>query len=443
MTTNTNHTDQVAATSTGANADKESIHLTSETTASGAQAAEPSVPALTGRLKVVSDEVHDIRKILQQVIRRLDRILDPFGLSPVDTFEDIEMAESTAKCLQADGITDLGYIEKNVLPKLISGDDAILQLRIKLENYAAYPLIDLLEKPNPDLQLLILMNRLDAQSSKLFLTSFEKHMITADVKADIHIVPVGKKLDQDTMAKNNLPKVIVTTPEMMERMKSEGIINDKVVLAMIVYEAEYVLRSQTNVEIIRKALNDLQNCQVVMACHDGTDDVLRAADAFDFHEEAVIFSMDYINVHSADHFYITENALVEAVLDRAVALSKENTVVVICHDSADVNRMKDKLVDRADVVVLPRASEMEVIRGVVVTAHTTTRIVQSKAHKPVKMIANLSGAVLFPDRYLEMLASYMDVGEQCEVIVKVGSQDALRSLEAIDVSFKQYTAAEH
>jgi hypothetical protein len=86
---------------------------------------------------------------------------------------------------------------------------------------------------------------------------------------------------------------------------------------------------------------------------------------------------------------------------------------------------------------------MDVIRGVVVTAHTTTRTVQSKAHKPVKMIANLSGAVLFPDRYLEMLASYMDVGEQCEVIVKVGSPDALRSLEAIDVSFKQYTAAEH
>jgi hypothetical protein len=74
MTTNTNQTEQVVATSTGANADKESIHPIPETAASGAQAAETSVPALTGRLKMVSDEVYDIRKILQQVIRRLDRV---------------------------------------------------------------------------------------------------------------------------------------------------------------------------------------------------------------------------------------------------------------------------------------------------------------------------------------------------------------------------------
>ncbi|KAG0000025.1 hypothetical protein BGZ65_004701, partial [Modicella reniformis] len=346
MATELNQADQSAATSSGADADKDNKHSIPEIAASSTPNVESSIcspSTMTAKFKMVSEELLDLKKLLQQVVRRMERlgtsinevgvvsseeatidvtgtileqqspsqarvpkagrrtsalrtkpqryvgrspyprkpnwtlkVLDPHGLSPVDSFEEIEMAESTAKCLKADNIIEFGYIEKHVLPKLIAGDDAILQLRIKLENYAAYPLIDLLDKADSDLQLLVVMNRLDAHSSKTFLSSFEKRMNVANVKADIHIVPLDKKLDLSPLSKNfsNNPKIFVTTPEMMERMKNEGVIKPKSVLAMVVYEAEYVLRTPSHVDIIRSALHNLDNCQVILACHDGTEAVL-------------------------------------------------------------------------------------------------------------------------------------------------------------------------
>lgn len=322
------------------------------------------------------------------------------------------------------------------------GDDAVLQLRSKLVNYATYPLIDLLDKPNPELQLLVIVNRLDAQSSKMFLSSFEKQMNAADVKANIYVMPQDKKPDPDLLSKGtpDKPRIFVTTPEMMENLRNQGIIKAKSVLAMVVYEAEYVLRMPSHVDIIRSALDKLENCQVILACHDGTEDVMRAAEAFDFREEAMIFSMDYVNVNTTDHFYVTENASVEVALDRAVQMSKENVVVLICHDTTEVIKMKERFSERTEVLTLAKAADTNVANGLLITTQVTTK---NRLHGSVKMIVSLLRTAFPPDRYLEMLASYLDLGEQCEVVIKVSNQDALRNLEALGVSFKQYTAAEH
>lgn len=517
MVADTIEANPTVATTSEANADKDNRNSGGSMTATEArnEGSPPSAPAVAGRNKTLGEELVDIKKILQQAIRRLERlktsindagvgqsdetpvdvahegaepqsspreypsrgghaagrrmpafrtrpprfpgrisyprkpnwilkILDPHGLSPVDSLEEIEMASSTMKCLKDDDITELGYIEKNVLHKLIAGDDTVLQLRIKLENYAVYPLIDLLDKPSPDLQLVIIMNRLDAQSSRLFLSSLQKHMDTAEAVADVRIIPLDKKLDLQPLLKSSTkPTVFVTTPEMMDRLKNEGVIRSKSVLAMVVYEAEYVLRSPSNVDILRSALSDLEGCQVILACHDGTEDVLRSAEAFDFREEALIFSMDYTNVNFADHFYVTDSALVDAALDRAVKLSKTSLAVVMCHDGTEVNRLKDRFADSTEVITLAKAADSTLTSGLLITHQIGARVIQNKAHSSVKMIVNMSGWALAPDKYLEMLASYMDLGEQCEVVVKVGAQDALKSLEALGVSFKQYTVAEH
>ncbi|KAI1310258.1 hypothetical protein EDD11_003843 [Mortierella claussenii] len=364
------------------------------------------------------------------------KVFDPRGLQLSESTEKIEMKDATRKCLEVDGVTETGYIEKSILAQLISGEDAILQIRgNKLDCHSIYPIVDVLENATPELQVLILVNRLETQSTKNLMGSLQKHLEVADLHASVHTVPQDKKLDLELLAKRTLnePCIYITTPEMMARLKHEGVIRPKAVHVLVVYEAEYVTRTPAHIKLIREALEECEVCQVILAAHEGTEDVLQAADAFKFPEETVVFSMDHINIRTADHYRFTEDALLEQLLDRVVQLSESNTVVVVCHDAGEVVKMKDLLAERTDVHTAAKGPDLDgSIHGVVITQQFHSTILHSRRHNAVKMILNLAGQVTTPSRYLDMLASYMDIGQACEVVTKVGNSESMKEFELLE-----------
>ncbi|ORZ22799.1 hypothetical protein BCR41DRAFT_369129 [Lobosporangium transversale] len=248
-------------------------------------------------------------------------------------------------------ITQLGYIEKNTLAQLISGDDGILQIRgNRLENYVIYPIIDVLEDATSEFQVLILMNRLDAQSSKAFVSSLKKHLNVAEVPNTFYTAQQDKMVGLGPLlSSSTTPSIYAITPEMMTQLKNEGVIVPKAVHVMIVYEAEYVLRTPAQIESIRIALDEFEVCQVILAVHDATEDVLHAAEAFGFSDKTIVFSMDHTNIYTAEHYRFTEETMLESLLDRAVQFSKENAVVVLCHDAREAQRIRGQLAERAEM----------------------------------------------------------------------------------------------
>ncbi|KAF9196936.1 ESCRT-II subunit protein snf8 [Haplosporangium sp. Z 11] len=417
--------------------------------------------ASTERIKDICDGHLELKKSLQQVVRHVDRlgallaetgfissedalfepILEPYGLEFIESLDNMELRNATLKCLSADGVNEAGYIEKRILHKLVSGDDAILQIRDhRLQNYAAYVTVDVLENASPGLQVIILMNRLNVQSSRAFLESFERHLDAAELSISLHVVPDNRDLELGSLAASvpNRPRVFICTPKTMTRLKMENIIEPKAVQAMIVYEAEYVLRTYGNMETISSALDTFESCQVILAAHDGNEDLLLAAKSFSFTDERIVFSMDHANIHSAQHFYYTEDSMTELVLDRVVDLSKENIVIVICHDTTAVNKLKNQLTPRTDVLTISKVvASNEVVSGLHLTTQVVSSVLHNKPHADVKMILNLSETVSTPQRYLEMMASYMETGKKCAIISKVGSLVGLKGIEDAGIPLRK------
>ncbi|KAF9205824.1 ESCRT-II subunit protein snf8 [Haplosporangium sp. Z 27] len=371
------------------------------------------------------------------------KVLDPHGLDLVESLEQIEMKEATIKSLKADGITEAGYLEKNILARLIIGDDFVLQIRgNKLESYSIYPIIDVLSDANPEVQILVLMNRMDAQSSRSFIASVQNYINVTGLDVALQVVPRDPKFDLGRIKDSTSikPSVFVTTPELMTRLKAESIINPKSVNVLVVYEAEYVFRTSNNVEAIRSFLDETHVCQVVLAAHDGTEDLVNAIESFDFPEETAVFSMDRVNIQSAIHYNYTDATLTESFIERAVKLSKEGIVIVICHDAIESNKLKGRLADSAEILTIAGITESKgSASGLLIIPQLSSGIIQTRDHSTVKLILNISGSALTPDRYLEIMASYMDIGKECEVITWIRSHNGLwyKGFEELGVTFRE------
>ncbi|KAF9967413.1 hypothetical protein BGZ70_009660 [Mortierella alpina] len=284
------------------------------------------------------------------------KVFEPFGLEDIQTLEEMDLQEATLKCLAADGVEDAGYIEKRVLRKIVSGSDSILQIRDKrLENYAAYAFVDILDHATPEMESVIVMNRLGAVSSRAFLKSMQKHIEAADLKLSQHIIPENVEADLEPLSKStpNKPRLFICTPEMLERLFTKGVIRPKAVQTMILFEAEHVLKVPSHVQTIKNSLQTMGSCQVVLACHVATRDVLLAQDALAFDADKVIFSMDHANIHTARHFYYTDKSMTSTLMAQAVEMSKKHTVVVLCHGGSEAEKFKEQLSSRTQVVCAP------------------------------------------------------------------------------------------
>jgi len=372
------------------------------------------------------------------------KVLEPFGLEDIQTLEDMDLHEATLKCLAADGVGDAGFIEKRALRKVISGCDAILQIRGKrLEDYAAYTFVDIMDHATPEVESVIVVNRLEATSSQSFLKSVDRHIETAGLHLSKYVIPEDVEIDLEPLSKSipNKARLFICTPEMLERLRTKGVLRPKAVQTMILFEAEHVLKVPSHVRTINKTLKIMENCQVVFACHFATEDVILAQDALDFDSDKVIFSMDHANIHTARHCYYTDKSMTTALMDQAVEMSKKHTVVVLCHGGSEAEKLKEQLSSRTQVyTVADLATTSGVEGGLVLRANNEFNMLHDKPHASARMILNLSLAPLTAWSYLEMLAFNMALGEPCEVVSKVGSRAALEEVEALGVVFHEVPA---
>jgi hypothetical protein len=228
-----------------------------------------------------------------------------------------------------------------------------LQLRgNKLQNFAFYAIVDVLDNASPEAQVVILVNRTTVKSSQQLIDSLKDHLDHAELKVDLHVVPDDRNLDLRPLTKSipSKPSIFVSAPSTFSRMMESGVVRPKDVHILVVFEAEYVLLSNTNIEVIKSALAEFEVCQVILACQHGTVDVAKAEELFNFTEDRTTFSEDFVRIHSAEHKYFVGNTIFGDVLKHAVELAKTQTVVVICHDSHEALKLREQLKDDTKLV---------------------------------------------------------------------------------------------
>ncbi|KAG0210077.1 hypothetical protein BGX33_005139 [Mortierella sp. NVP41] len=374
------------------------------------------------------------------------KVFEPYNLKPMETLDNVELKESTIKCLETDGVAlnDPDFIEKHILSPLVNGEDATLQIRgHKLQDSTFYAIVDVLDHASPEVQVVILINRTTVKSSQILVDSLRQVIDHAELNVDLHVIPDDKNLDLRPLAKStpNKPCVFIATPPTFGRMKEAGVMRPKDVHVLAVYEAEYVLQSNLNVETIKAALADFEVCQVILACQNGTADVVKAEEQFNFTDEKITFSHDYVNILSAHHSYFTGNTMMEAIMRHTVELAKTNTVVVVCHDGHEALKMREQLKGQVELLITSRAAEAKaesggVTGGMFVTSVTSSQVLEGSPHTPVRFVLNLAGTTLQPESYLRMMGSYMDIGEECTILSKVGSATGLKDLEELGIEFE-------
>jgi hypothetical protein len=211
--------------------------------------------------------------------------------------------------------------------------------------------VDVLDGATPETQIVVLVNRTMVRSSQMLAESLKAHLHHADLKVDLHVVHEDKTLDLAPLAKStpNKATIYVSAPSTFIRMREAGVIRPENVHVLVVYEAEYVL-GINNIETIKTALMDFDVCQVIIACQHGTTDVIKAEEHFNFTEDKITFSEDYVNLNSAHHKYFVGNGKTGEFLKHAVELGKTQTVVVVCHDGQDAARIREQLKDDVELV---------------------------------------------------------------------------------------------
>ncbi|KAG0048281.1 hypothetical protein BGZ83_006719 [Gryganskiella cystojenkinii] len=375
------------------------------------------------------------------------KVLEPVGLEPIDCLGQLELKGATLRCLEHYGVTGNGDLEKNVLKPLIEGSDTIMQVRgQRLDEYAIYAVIDMLDGASIEGQVVILLTQRDKLSTKTFVSSLQKMIEITEVPVDVFPIQRMNDIWNHPSAKlaPARPSIVICAPELYPRLIQESFIRIKDVRILMVYEAEFVMRGSKIEEYITKPLHDLQECQVILACRVGTEEVAKAAEMLDFDDHRVIFSQDYVNLKSARHLYFKDDAvLLEGLLKRTVELSKEFLVVVVCHDQGETNRIREKVEKETEVLTIAKVAENAgLISGLLVTPQTVSSILHGRPHTATRLILNLSGQSLVPLMYFELLASYMDVGQPCTVISSIRAGQVLSHLEPLDL-LEITTSSEH
>ncbi|KAG0277344.1 hypothetical protein BGZ95_006101 [Linnemannia exigua] len=379
------------------------------------------------------------------------KLIEPYNLKPVASLDMVGLKEATLKAMESDGLTLLnpGYIAKSIIGPIVNGDDATLQLRgNKLQNFAFYAIVDVLDNASPEAQVVILVNRTTVKSSQLLVDSLKEHLDHAELNVDVHVVPDDRNVDLQPLTKStpNKPCIFVSAPSTFARLKEAGVIRPKDVHVLVVFEAEYILLSNNNIEKIRTALADFEVCQIILACQHGTVDVAKAEEQFNFTEDRIAFSEDYVHIKSADHKYFVGNTILGDILKYAAGLGKTQTVVIVCHDGHEAMKLREQLKDNVELLVTSRAADAKiqvggVVGGMLVTTISSGLVLEGTPHTPVRLILNLAGTTMTVDGYLRMMGAYMDISEDCVILSKVGSPAALKELEEFGVEFEAISEA--
>ncbi|KAF9420710.1 hypothetical protein BGZ94_009048 [Podila epigama] len=365
------------------------------------------------------------------------RVLAHRNVERIMSLDTVDLREPTIRCLHTEKVYD-APLTKCIINPLITGDDILLQLRgPKLLNYITYTLIDVVSDATPELQAVVVVNRLDAQSSKLLSSHLQRQFKQSETPAGIHVIPNDPYFDFGPLASAvpDKPRVFVSTPHMLPRLKEAKLLHDDYTHIMVVYEAEYVARTKDHIQTIKKFLETMKVCQAVLACQVMTEDVVKAGDELDFTSEAVVYSIDYENMTQASHYTFTEKATELAVLNYAIERSKECPVVILCFDS-EYQNLKGYLSSKTRMItaVASNAEQGILPNGVLLTTQVHNQLLQTKVRTGVRFILNMAKDPPLLERYLEMLSSYMDMYEPCQVVTRVSSPSSFDAFKPFGVT---------
>ncbi|KAG0035689.1 hypothetical protein BGZ82_005176 [Podila clonocystis] len=363
------------------------------------------------------------------------------NLEIVPSLDVIDLKEATLKCLHHDGTHEL-LLSKSIMGPLMSGEDLLLQIRGPLlDDYVSYALVDIVsDRAKPELCAVIVVTRLEITSTKRLLDTLARKLEVGKLQVSQYKIDKAYDLGPLLKVTSNKPRIYVTTPDMLPKLKEATLLNPDHTHVMVVYEAEYVMRNPRQVQSIKSVLEEMKVAQAILAVREVTEDVLHATNTLDFKADAVVFSIDHEHMKNASHFYFSEPSMEKVVLDRAAELSKEYAVVVLGNDTGDIARLKDILATKAQLT--PDAAVLgpdTLPHGIFVAPYSARFSVVGKPRTGVRLIISLSESPLTLERYLATMATYMDVGESCNIVFKMNSHADVSNLKAVATEVRGIT----
>ncbi|KAF9314820.1 hypothetical protein BG003_003761 [Podila horticola] len=355
------------------------------------------------------------------------------NLQIVPSLDAIDLKEATLKCLYHDGTHEL-LLSKSIIKPLMSGEDFLLQLRGPLlDDYISYTLVDIVSgQAKPELSAVIVVTRLEIASTKRLLDILAKKLEVGKLHVNQYVIDKAYDLGSLSKATSNKPRIYVTTPDMLPKLKEANLLDPDHTHIMVVFEAEYAMRNPRQVQSIKSVLEELKMAQAILAVREVTEDVLQATNTLDFKADAVVFSIDHEHMKNANHFYFSEPSMEDAVLNRAAELSKEHPVVVLGSDTGDTARLKELLGTKAQLT--PDASILgpdTLPHGIFVAPYSARLSFVGKPRTGVRLMICLSQTPFTLDRYLATMATYMDMGESCNIVFKMNSHADVPNLKAV------------
>ncbi|KAG0348585.1 hypothetical protein BG005_011418, partial [Podila minutissima] len=210
------------------------------------------------------------------------------NLEIVPSLDVIDLQEATLKCMYHDGTHEL-LLSKSIIGPLIAGEDILLQIRSSLlDDYVSYALVDIVsERAKPELCAVIIVTRFEITSTKRLLDTLAKKFEVAKLHVNQYIIDRTYDLGPLSEATPNKPRIYVTTPDMLPKLKEANLLDPDHTHVMVIYEAEYVMRNPRMVQSIKSVLEKMKVAQAILAVREVTDDVLHATGTLDFKADAV------------------------------------------------------------------------------------------------------------------------------------------------------------
>ncbi|KAF9328982.1 hypothetical protein BG006_007919 [Podila minutissima] len=363
------------------------------------------------------------------------------NLEIVPSLDVIDLQEATLKCLYHDGTHEL-VLSKSIMGPLIAGEDILLQIRSSLlDDYVSYALVDIVsERAKPELCAVIIVTRFEITSTKRLLDTLAKKFEVAKLHVNQYIIERTYDLGPLSKAAPNKPRIYVTTPDMLPKLKEANLLDPDHTHVMVIYEAEYVMRNPRMVQSIKSVLEKMKVAQAILAVREVTDDVLHATGTLDFKADAVHYSIDHEHMKNANNFYFSEPSLEEVVLNRAAELSMEYPVVVLGNDIGDIARLKEIIGAKAHLIPDTAVLGPDMLpHGMFVAPYSARFFFVGKPRTGVRLIISLSQSPVTLERYLATMATYMDVGETCNIVFKINSHADVPKLKAVANEAREIT----
>ncbi|KAG0098678.1 hypothetical protein BGZ93_010728 [Podila epicladia] len=363
------------------------------------------------------------------------------NLEIVPSLEVIDLQEATLRCLYHDGTHEL-FLSKSIMGPLIAGEDFLLQIRSPLlDDYVSYALVDIVsERAKPELCAVIIVTRLEIMSTKRLLSTLAKKFEVSKLHVNQYVIDKAYDLGPLSTSTPNKPRIYVTTPDMLSKLKEANLLDPDHTHVMVIYEAEYVMRNPRMVQSVKSVLEKMKVAQAILAVREVTEDVLHATGTLDFKADAVLYSIDHEHMKNAKHFYFSEPSMEEVVLNRAAELSKEYPVVVLGNDTGDITRLKDIISTKAHLIPDTAVLGPDMLpHGMFVALYNVRISFVGKSQTGVRLIINLSLSPVTLERYLAMVATFMDVGETCNIVFKINSHADVPNIKAVATEVREIT----